>query len=125
MRAMLRRLQGTAHAWAWAVLLLDLFVLVVWAASGADYFWPIWVWLPTGLVVARGWWAGHAGSRWSREVGQTALVGLFLIGIWAASGGGSFWPVWPIAGLALMLGARAITRREREKSEARVEELTQ
>ena len=125
MEAMLRRFQGTAHAWAWAVLLVDLFVLVVWAASGAGYFWPMWVWLPTGLVVARAWWAGHAWSRFAREVGQTALVGLFLIGIWAASGGGSFWPVWPIAGLGLMLGARAITRREREQSEARVEELTQ
>jgi class 3 adenylate cyclase len=26
------------------------------------------------------------------------LVNLFLIGIWAASGGGYFWPVWPILG---------------------------
>jgi class 3 adenylate cyclase len=26
------------------------------------------------------------------------LVNVFLIGIWAASGGGYFWPVWPILG---------------------------
>jgi class 3 adenylate cyclase len=29
------------------------------------------------------------------------LVNLFLIGIWAASGGGYFWPVWPILGWGL------------------------
>src|SRR3954464_14096843 len=26
------------------------------------------------------------------------LVNLMLIGIWAASGGGYFWPIWPIMG---------------------------
>jgi len=121
--AMIVRLRGTARAWVWAVLLFDLFVLVVWAASGGGSFWPIWVWLPTGLAVASAWWAGAAPTRFARQAGEAVLVSLFLIGIWAAAGGGSFWPVWPIAVLALGMGLQAVTRRA--KSEERVEELTQ
>ena len=32
------------------------------------------------------------------------LVNLLLIGIWAASGGGYFWPIWPILGWGIGLG---------------------
>jgi class 3 adenylate cyclase len=32
------------------------------------------------------------------------LVNVMLIGIWAASGGGYFWPVWPILGWGIGLG---------------------
>ncbi len=35
------------------------------------------------------------------------LVNLFLIGIWAASGGGSFWPIWVILGWGLGVAAHA------------------
>jgi class 3 adenylate cyclase len=31
------------------------------------------------------------------------LVNVFLIGIWAASGGGYFWPIWPILGWGIGL----------------------
>ena len=113
----------TARATAWAVLLLDLFVLVVWAASGAGTFWPIWVWLPSGLLIGLGWWHEQShGSRLVRLAGDLCLLSLFLIGIWAAAGGGSFWPVWPIAVFALLLGLAALPGRFR--AEARVEELT-
>jgi eukaryotic-like serine/threonine-protein kinase len=33
------------------------------------------------------------------------LVNVFLIGIWAASGGGYFWPIWPILGWGIGLAA--------------------
>ena len=116
-------LRRTARALAWAILLLDLFVVVVWAASGADTFWPVWVWLGTGLVVGSVWWLGESTGGFRRLTGQAVLISLFLIGVWAAAGGGSFWPVWPIAALALLLGLRAVTRGV--QNEARVEELTQ
>lgn len=35
------------------------------------------------------------------------LVNLFLIGIWAASGGGYFWPVWVILGWGIGVAAHA------------------
>jgi len=113
----------TVRASAWALLLVDLFVLIVWAASGGGSFWPVWVWLPTGLAVASAWWAGAAPNRFARRAGEGVLLSLFLIGVWAAGGRGSFWPVWPIVVIALVLGLEAITRGK--KSEARVEELTQ
>jgi signal transduction histidine kinase len=117
-------LRRGVRAAAWTVLLLDLFVLVVWAASGGGSFWPVWVWLGTGLVVGWGWWTEEAPNRGlSRSVGLGALLSLFLIGVWAAGGRGSFWPVWPIAAIALVLGLRAVVRGA--KNEARVEELTQ
>ena len=119
----LKLFRKTVRASAWALLLVDLFVLVVWAASGGGSFWPIWVWLPTGLAVASAWWAGEAPNRWARRIGEAVLLSLFLIGIWAAAGGGSFWPVWPIAVIALVLGFEAITRGK--KQDERVEELTQ
>jgi class 3 adenylate cyclase len=35
------------------------------------------------------------------------LVNLMLIGIWAASGGGYFWPIWPILGWGIGVGSHA------------------
>jgi signal transduction histidine kinase len=113
----------TVRASAWTILLVDLFVLVLRAAGGGGSFWPIWVWLPTGLAVGSAWWAGVAPNRSARRIGEGVLLSLFLIGVWAAGGHGSFWPVWPIAVIALVLGLEAITRGK--KQDERVEELTQ
>jgi signal transduction histidine kinase len=113
----------TVRASAWALLLVDVFLLVVWAASGGGSFWPVWVWLPTGLAIGSAWWATTAPSRLAHAAGDAVLVSLFLIGVWAAAGGGSFWPVYPIAVLALAFGLGAVRRRTED--EARVEELTQ
>ena len=33
------------------------------------------------------------------------LVNVLLIGVWAASGGGYFWPVWPILGWGIAVAA--------------------
>ena len=35
------------------------------------------------------------------------IVNVMLIGIWAASGGGYFWPIWPILGWGIGLGGHA------------------
>lgn len=35
------------------------------------------------------------------------VVNVFLIAIWAASGGGYFWPVWPILGWGIAVGCHA------------------
>jgi class 3 adenylate cyclase len=36
-----------------------------------------------------------------------AVVNLMLVGIWAASGGGYFWPIWPMLGWGIGVGCHA------------------
>ncbi len=91
--------------------------MIVWAATGAGEFWPKWVLLSLGLVVGM-----HAvvvavldrvePIRERRltialavETGLAAALVVFLVGVWAASGLGYFWPGWAILGLAIPLVA--------------------
>jgi signal transduction histidine kinase len=94
-------------------------VVVIWALTSQGYFWPIWVVLPLALILGIHRWfllmaerpslVGH--FRDSRALAGTAGVGaalsLYLIAIWAITGHGYFWPVWPMLGLAIVLGAQA------------------
>ena len=66
--------------------------------------WVVYVAHGHGGLVARG-----TGSTWaSRSTpGVWVVLLLFLTGVWAASGGGYFWPVWPL------LVALLATRRSR------------
>jgi Domain of unknown function (DUF1707)/2TM domain len=47
-------------------------------------------------------------QKFRRNVGIWAVMSVFFILIWAAGGGGSFWPVWPILGWGLALGIQAV-----------------
>lgn len=120
------------------VALLGGLVTVVWLATGAGYFWPMWVWF--GLLVTLGL---HALGRRlvdalegrARPIAVHAEVTAFLVVlgllIWLMSGLGYFWPIWPITGLAALLGVHALlvnrgllpTLRERQLTE-RVDVLT-
>jgi signal transduction histidine kinase len=115
-------------------------VTVVWLVTGAGYFWPVWVWL--GLAIAFGL---HLSLRRALELLRgprrrvavqgaiSAVIGATLMVIWALAGGGTFWPVWPLLGLALALAVAALVAamwarvfpgaREQELVE-RVDELT-
>ena len=63
--------------------------------------------------------ARHRGRRrdgFPEHLRAYVLVNLLLIGIWAATGFGYFWPIWPIMGwgvglLSHMGGATACTTR--------------
>jgi signal transduction histidine kinase len=47
------------------------------------------------------------------EAGAAALLCLFLVGVWAAAGGGYFWPAWAILALGALVGGHAaFTRRD-------------
>jgi len=99
------------------------FLIVIWGLTSRGYFWPVWVALPLALALAiHGWVVTTAGNQplLDRFLGSRALaivggifaaLSLFYIGIWAASGGGSFWPIWPILALALVLSAYAAALR--------------
>ncbi len=85
-------------------------VTIVWVATGAGRFWPMWVWF--GLLVSL---AVHALGRhlvdtlegrlrpfvFHAEV--TVVVCALEVVIWVMSGGGYFWPIWPLVGLGSLL----------------------
>jgi signal transduction histidine kinase len=107
---------------------LGLVCVIVWALTSGAYFWPIWPLLSLGLVAGLDAWrvlgnpplreADLDGGREPRELrrlrglrayaGALAIVNLFLVGIWLASGGGYFWPVWALLGSALAVGLKAL-----------------
>lgn len=59
----------------------------------------------------RGPWAPRGES--SGQLGAFLAVNLVLVAVWALSGGGYFWPVWPILGwgLGLAKGGPCVRRR--------------
>ena len=98
---------------AWASAMLVGVNILIWLFSGAGDFWPIWIFLPLAFALAVHAWIALLRRRpqiWRRphlnfalalECGVWVALTLFNIGIWAAGGAGSFWPVWP----ALVFGA--------------------
>ena len=113
-----------------AVLLLTL--IVIWAATGAGYFWPMWAAL--GLAIPAGLWVAIRWARLrprgpSRRYAMQASISLVLVVtdvlIWAMSGGGYFWPIFPFVGLAGALAVhRAFLAPGQRSLELRVDELT-
>jgi signal transduction histidine kinase len=108
----------------------------IWGLTGGGTFWPIWVWF--GLLVPL---ALHAAVRYAIDSDAPyplglrihAAVSVVLAGmefvIWALSGGGDLWFVWPILGLTLALAAHVLFRRlvlgqDIEGLQERVDELT-
>ncbi len=48
-----------------------------------------------------------AKSDFKRSLITYVLVNSFLVVIWALGDGGSFWPIWPIAGWGLAIAFQA------------------
>ena len=99
-------------------------LLVIWALTGAGYFWPMWAWfglaVPLSLIAAVRWVRALPDAR-NRGLGTQAVAcfGVLVVGnlaIWLMSGGGYFWPVWPLMTLAVLLGLWRIAPRPREPS---------
>ncbi len=95
--------------------LLCALCVVAWAAGGAGTFWPEWVFLSLGILLAL-----HAAVLEISQLpevrirpllihaGLSALLFAFLLVIWALSGHSSFWPAWVLVGLLALFGAHAI-----------------
>jgi len=91
--------------------------IVVWAVTSQGYFWPVWVMLPLAAALAIHAWivvlaqqpalvARFRGSRaLAVSTGVGAVLAAFCTAIWAITSQGYFWPVWPMLGIAIVLGA--------------------
>jgi signal transduction histidine kinase len=113
----------TIHATAVAGVGLGLVVL--WALTSRGYFWPVWPMLALAFGLAIHAWVERVRrypQRWLRwrlnqafaiHSGVWASFLAFAVGIWAAAGGGYFWPVWPAFVATIALGAHAAAVRSR------------
>jgi signal transduction histidine kinase len=114
-----RGLAATASVAAFVCML----VVIVWAATPATTFWPKWVLLALGLLVAMHGCVvaalDHAEPIRERRVtialaidaGIAAALSVFLIGVWAAAGFGYFWPGWAIFAFAIVVGSHYLLER--------------
>ena len=107
-------------------------VTVIWAATGAGVFWPMWVWFGLGAplvaqTTVREAWARPRGAR--RRLAVHGAVSALLAGavvlIWLMAGMGFFWPVFPVVGLAVAFTLHlALAPPADGDLSARVDELT-
>jgi signal transduction histidine kinase len=98
---------------------IALALILIWALTTGGYFWPIWPVMALAVVVGIPGWIvlvlDHPGiarnSLGSKalaiQIGISVVLFGYLVGVWAASGGGYFWPIWPALGLALAAGVHA------------------
>jgi signal transduction histidine kinase len=112
-----RRLLGMRAA---GLTVAFLALVVVWVIGGAGYFWPVWPLLAFLLFLGLDAWnlfVTEHPERWRRpalspslghQIGSSAVVILFLTGVWAAAGAGTYWPVWVLLGLSIAAAARSI-----------------
>ncbi len=110
---------------------LEALLVVIWAITGAGYFWPMWPAL--GFGMALGFWASvrwallqpRATSRWfALDAGVAVVLVVACVAIWAMAGGGYFWPIWPFVGLGTLLAVQGALLRPGQRSlELRVDEL--
>jgi len=101
---------------------LNLFLVVLWLLTWPGYFWPVWTLLVLSVPLAMHAWVVFATqarpSLWLRyrldtgfavHAGIWVIMLLFLSGVWAAAGGGYFWPVWILLAGVIATGAHAAT----------------
>jgi signal transduction histidine kinase len=98
-------------------------ILAVWGLTGAPTAWPVWPILSLAFLAALDAWRVYTeppgGFAAARELlstrqrliatgGTLAIVNLFLIGIWLASGSNYFWPAWVMLGSVVVLALKAM-----------------
>jgi len=116
--------------------LLGLIVTVIWGATGAGYFWPMWVWFAVAVPLGT-----HSAVRYAMHTppGRTrgiamhgalcGVAGAIMVVVWAMAGGGTFWPLIPIVGLGATVAmhsviAASLQRPQERALHHRVDELT-
>jgi signal transduction histidine kinase len=94
-------------------------IAIWWLTTPDGYFWPIWPLLSLSLVVGGFGWivlvlerpepARYAlGSRaLAIQIGTSVVLFGFLVGVWAVTTNGYFWPIWVALGLTLLAALSA------------------
>jgi signal transduction histidine kinase len=94
-------------------------MVVIWALTGAGYFWPEWVILPLALVVGIHGWVElvqeqprlRSGTILTRSfaihAGCWGAFVIFVTFVWALTGAGDFWPEWVLVAAGIVLGLHA------------------
>ena len=111
---------------------LSLALVVIWAATGHGYFWPMWailgIAIPTGLFVSYRWARTQptaSSRRYAAHAGFSAVLAITVIAVWAMGGGGNFWPIYPLIVFAAAVALHRAALRPGERSlQVRVDELT-
>jgi signal transduction histidine kinase len=115
-------------------------MIFVWLLTGHGNFWPVWPILSLMLAFGIAAWRLYVDERperWQRpglspglafQLGASALIFLFLTGVWAAGGASNFWPVWPLLGLSVAAAVRStmlfLAPPDRSELTQRIETLT-
>jgi signal transduction histidine kinase len=98
------------HALAYGAL--NAVLVVIWAlTTPGGNFWPAWPLLTLGVPLALHAWLVLVDRGRYRSLVEHAGVSLvfavFFVLVWALTGHGNFWPVWPILALAVILAVHA------------------
>jgi signal transduction histidine kinase len=113
-QAVLRRRALRIHTWVWAALVGV--VTIIWLATTRGEFWPYWIAVPLAVPLGIHWAVEQVENRpelWRRRgmtfplaihLGVTAVLVAFFVLIWAGTGGGYFWPLWPALPLVIAAG---------------------
>ena len=112
-------------------------LIVIWALTGPDLPWIVWPLLGIGLVAGLDAWrvlgarplseADIAGAadrdeavrrvrrhrRLRHHAGALAILNVFIVGVWLASGSDYFWPAWVLLGSAIAIAIKALPRPAR------------
>lgn len=120
-------------------VVLGVGLTLIWVLTGAGHsFWPVWPWFAIATTVAVHVLLVRA-SQSDSEAGMlrallrtgiefAVAIALMLVVIWALAGGGFFWPVWPMVGMAFPLATLALLVaapwRDSEALAQRVDVLT-
>jgi signal transduction histidine kinase len=96
-------------------------LVVIWALTGAGYFWPEWILLPLALPLAVSLVLLYVATPRFQLVGIAAVFVVFFRLCWMLTGRGYFWPIWPILAVLLALIAAGWALRSRRRI-ARLEE---
>jgi signal transduction histidine kinase len=89
-------------------------LVAIWLLTGPDLPWIVWPLLAIGFVAALDAWRVVSTTPLAKrrslghQAGTLAILNLFLVGIWIASGSAYFWPAWVMLGSAVALAIKGL-----------------